>query len=179
MTHLEPTIEKPDLAMVEELAEFFRLDRTVVRDVMTAMGVPKRGRGYPWIRIWRALGFDLKTAENLADLKILLLKLKQVAAKLGESAKTTRRRSNGEHRDNSIPTYIEFCPRKRLFFPAEIESWLLGEPLPFRREQKNLSFIPGQAKRTGAPKAARREAEVTLSPSPSAAALFMAPRKLG
>ncbi|MEX5576701.1 helix-turn-helix transcriptional regulator [Pseudophaeobacter sp. A-200-2] len=152
MPHSEPAIEKPDLATVEELAEFFRLDRTAVRDVMTAMGVPKRGRGYPWIRIWRALGLDLKTAENLEDLKIPLLNLKQVAAKLGESAKTTRRRSNGEHRDKSIPAYIELGPRKRLFFPAEIESWLLGEQLPFGREQKKLSFIPGQAKKLERPK---------------------------
>ncbi|AHD03021.1 helix-turn-helix transcriptional regulator [Leisingera methylohalidivorans] len=179
MSHSDRKIEKPDLATVKDLAKFFQVERTAVPDVMSEMGVPRRGGGYPWIRIWRALGFDLKTAENLEDLKIPLLNLKQVAAKLGESAKTTRRRSNGEHRDRSIPAYIDLGPRKRLFFSGEVQSWILGEPLPFSREQKNLSFIPGQAKRTGAPKAARREAEVTLSPSPSAAALFMAPRKSG
>lgn len=170
---------KPDLAMVKDLAEFFRIDRTAVPDVMATMGIPKRGAGYPWIRIWVALGIDLEIVKDPEDLKYPLAELKQVAAKLGESAKTTRRRSNGEHRDKSIPAYIELGPRKRLFFPAEIESWLLGEQLPFGREQKNLSFIPGQAKRTGARKAARREAEVTLSPSPSAAAMFMAPPKSG
>lgn len=170
---------KLDLAMVKDLAEFFRMDRTAVPDVMATMGIPKRGAGYPWIRIWVALGVDLETVKDPEDIKIPLLNLKQVAAMLGESAKTTRRRSEGEHRDKSFPAHIDLGPRKRLFFRTEIRSWLLGEPMPFGREQKNLSFIPGQAKRTGAPKEARREAEAALSPSPSAAALFMVPPKSG
>ncbi|WP_156916868.1 helix-turn-helix transcriptional regulator [Leisingera aquimarina] len=170
---------KLDQARVKDLAEFFRIDRTAVPDAMKAMGIPKRGAGYPWIRIWVALGIDLETVKDPEDLKKPLAELKQVAALLGESPRTVRRRSEGEHRDKSIPAYIELGPRKRLFFPAEIESWLLGEQLPFGREQKNLSFIPGQAKKTGAAKEARREAEAALSPSPSAAALFMVPPEPG
>lgn len=170
---------KLDLAMVKDLAEFFRIDRTAVPDVMATMGIPKRGAGYPWTRIWVALGIDLETVEDPEDLKNPLAELKQVAAILGESPKTARRRSEGKHRDKSIPAHIDLGPRKRLFFPGEVQSWILGEPLPFGREQKNLSFIPGQAKRTGAAKEARREAEAALSPSPSSAAMFMAPPKSG
>lgn len=180
MEHSNAKPEQPDLATVKDLANFLRIDRTAVPGIMTTMGVPRRGAGYPWIRIWVVLGIDFETVKDIEELKTPLLELKQVAAKLGESAKTTRRRSEGEHRDKSLPAHIDLGPRKRLFFPAEIESWLLGAQLPFVREQTNLSFIPAQKKKNSVLGKTRNEPQ-SRKPSPPSgmASMFMAPLKPG
>ena len=166
---------KLDMATVKDLAEFFRVDRTALPAVMASIGVPKRGVGYPWLRIWVALGIDLETVKDRQDLKAPLLELKEVAAMLGESTRTTRRRSDGEHRDKSIPAHIDLGPRKRLFFPGEIQSWFLGEPKAFLRKQENLSFIPAKKKKNSSPEKTRKEPKTPQPAPPSAAALFMAP----
>lgn len=176
MEHPDAKPEKPDLATIKDLAEFFRVDRTAVPGVMTTMGVPRRGAGYPWIRIWIALGIDLETVKDREDLKTPLLELKQVAPMLGESHKNTRRRSDGKHRDKSIPAHIDLGPRKRLFFPAEIETWLLGEPVLFERKQENLSFIPTKKKKNGASRTTQKKPPQP-SPSSAVASMFMAPPK--
>ncbi len=164
---------KPDIATVKDLAQFFRVDRTAVPDVMKAMAVPRRGMGYPWLRIWVALGLDLVTVKDPDVLKTPLLALKDVAAMLGENVKTTRRRSEGEHRDKSIPAHIDFGPRKRLYLPAEIQSWILGEPMPFERRQESLSFVPDKAKQNSTPK--EKEPKPSRASVPSAVNMFMVP----
>jgi hypothetical protein len=147
MKNTEKPLQKADLASVAELSAFFRVDRSAVPSLMGRMGVPKRGSSYPWPRIWIVLGIDLGSVQDLGALKQPLMELKDVAAMLGESAKTTRRRSNGEHRDKTISAHIDLGPRKRLFFPAEIQSWILGEPVPFDRRQESLSFVPDKVKK--------------------------------
>ena len=179
MKHPDGKLQKPDLATIKDLAKFLRIDRTTVPGVMTTMGVPRRGAGYPWIRIWIALGIDLETVKDQEDLKTPLLELKEVAPKLGESPKNIRRRSNGKHRDKTIPAHIDLGPRKRLFFAAEVETWLLGEPVLFERKQENLTFIPTKVERVNTPKNPRKEANATQPVPSSAAALFMAPPKPG
>lgn len=167
---------KLDLATVKDLAGFFRIDRTAVPGVMTTMGVPRRGAGYPWIRIWIALGIDLSSTEDHETLSAPLLELKEVAPILGESPKNTRRRSDGKHRDKSIPAHIDLGPRKRLFFPAEIETWLSGEPVPFERKQEKLSFIPARKDENKASKKTCKKPKAPQASSPSAvASMFMAP----
>ena len=147
---------------------------------MNTMGIPKRGTGYPWIRIWVALGIDLETVKDRAVLKTPLLALKEVAPMLGESPKNTRRRSDGKHRDKSLPAHIDLGPRKRLFFPAEIETWLLGEPVLFERKQENLSFILAKKKKSGAPVKTRNKPKAPQPSPPSAvASMFMTPPKPG
>lgn len=167
--------ENLDLATVKDLAKFFRIDRASVSDVMTNIDVPRRGAGYAWLRIWLALGVNVSTAKDHEALKIRLLELKDVAALLGESPKTTRRRGDGEHKDKSIPAHIDLGPRKRLYFPAEIQFWLLGEPVPFERKQEKLSFIPAKQKKSSPPKKSRKEDSIALPSQVSAATLFMAP----
>lgn len=179
MEHSDRNLKNPDLATVKTLAEFFRIDRTVVPAVMIAMGVPKRGTGYSWLRIWIALGIDLETVNAPVVLKTPLLELKAVAAMQGESSRTTRRRSDGEHRDKSIPAHIDLGLRKRLFFPGEIQSWLLGEPKAFERKQENLSFIPAKKKKNSSPEKTRKEPKIPQPVPPSAAALFMGPLRPG
>lgn len=180
MEHSDAKLEQPDLAAVKDLANFLRIDRTAVPGIMTTMGVPRRGAGYPWIRIWVALGIGLETVKDIEELKTPLLELKQVAAKLGESAKTTRRRSEGEHRDKSLPAHIDLGPRKRLFFPAEIEAWRLGEPVRFERRQENLSFVPARKKNNSALGKTRSEPQSRKPSLPSGmTSMFMAPPKPG
>ena len=160
MEHSDHPTRYTDLAATQDLAEFLRIDRTAVTEVMKVMGVPKRGAGYPWIRIWVALGINLETIEDHEALKSPLLVLKEVAAKLEESPKTTRRHSDVEGGDRSIPGHIDFGPRKRVFFPAEIQSWILGAPVPFERKQVNLSFIPPKQKKSSPPQKSHKEARV-------------------
>lgn len=176
MEYSDHPLRNPDLAKNKDLANFFRIDRAAVPVVMNTMGIPKRGTGYPWIRIWVALGIDLETVKDRKVLKTPLLELKEVAPMLGESPKNTRRRGDGEHRDKSIPAHIDLGPRKRLYFPDEIQTWLLGEPVPFKRKQENLSFIPAKKKMNGAPFKTRKKPKDSLPSQPSAVtSMFMTP----
>lgn len=168
---------KSEIATVKDLAKFFQISRTALPAVMASMGVPKRGAGYPWFRIWVALGIDLNSIEDHETLKAPLLELKEVASMLGECSRTTRRRADGEHRDKSIPAHIDLGPRKRLFFSGEIQSWILGVPKAFERKQKNLSFIRAKKKENSSPEKTRKELKTPQPEPPSAAALFMAPSK--
>ncbi len=180
MEHSDYPLGKPDLATVNDLAGFFRIDRSVILNLMNVMGVPKRGAGYPWLRVWVALGINLKVEKDPDVLKNPLLELKDVAALLGESPKTTRRRSDGKHRDKSIPAHIDLGPRKRLYFPDEIQSWILDEPSAFERKKQNLTFIlPNAEKKKGATKKGNKMPAVTQPSSPTAAALFMSLPKAG
>lgn len=165
----------PDLVTTKDLENFLRIDRTAVAEVMKVLGVPKRGAGYPWIRIWVALGVDLSTVKDPDTPKAPLMELKEVAALLGESPKTTRRRGDGKHRDKSIPNHIDLGPRKRLYFPGEIQSWISGKPVPSERKQVDLSFIPSKQKKSSPPKKSHKEARVAQPSQVSAASLFMAP----
>lgn len=178
MEHSDQSPKKSDLATLQDLARFLRIDRATVPDVMTIMGVPKRGRGYPWIRIWLAFGIELETVPNRDALKTPLLELKEVAGILEESSKTIRRRSNGEHREKCFPAYVDLGQRKRLFFPSEIESWFTSLPKPFERKQENLSFIPVRknGSRTKG-KAGKNLKAPRPSPPSAVVAMFMVPPK--
>ncbi|MEY8798819.1 helix-turn-helix transcriptional regulator [Leisingera sp. XS_AS12] len=113
-----------DLASIRELAAFFGIGRAAIPALMGRMGVPKRGRGYPWVRVWVALGVNPETVRDPAAIKAPLLDLKEVAEMLGESPKTVRRRSEGAHADKSLPAHVDLGPRKRMFFSCEIHAWV-------------------------------------------------------
>ncbi|MBE1297155.1 hypothetical protein [Phycobacter azelaicus] len=166
---------KADLGSVTDLAKFFSISRAAIPGLMKEMGVPKRGRGYPWIRIWVALGIDLATVRDPAVLRTPLLELQKVAVMLGESPKTTRRRSEGKHRDRSFPAHLNLGPRKRLFFEGEIRAWLLGEPVPFKRRQSKLVFIPAAERKNRAQDEPEPTSTQRKTPRGSAASLFLAP----
>ncbi|MFY2826587.1 helix-turn-helix transcriptional regulator [Ruegeria sp. MALMAid1280] len=178
MTETKKTagIATGNLATVEDLVKFLRTSRADIPGIMARMGVPKRGIGFPWQRIWLALGVDMTSVVDTTDLYKPMLKLDEVAALLGESSKTTRRRADGMHRDQSIPKHIDLGPRKRIYFAAEIQSWLYGDPIEFERCGKNLSFIE-QKPKGRAPKHCRKSDADTnpLSAPQTAAALFMGP----
>lgn len=166
---------KADLASVGDLAAFFRINRAVIPGLMRFLGVPRRGKGFPWIRIWLALGVETDTAREFEPLKDPLLELKEVAALLDESPKTTRRRSDGKHNDKTIPAHIDLGPRKRLFFGSEIRSWIRGEPKPFERRQSNLSYTPEKRQENNPEPRPDKAPSLRTASQGSAANLFMAP----
>lgn len=178
MEHSDQPLKNSDLATLQELARYLRIDRTTVPDVMATMDVPRRGRGYPWIRIWAAFGIILDAETDRDALKTPLLELKEVAGILEESSKTIRRRSNGEHREKSFPTYVDLGQRKRLFFPSEIEAWFTSLPKPFERKKENLSFIP--VRKSGSRtkgKAGKNLKAPRPSPPSAVVAMFIVPPK--
>ena len=134
--------EDPNIATIEVLEDYFQIHRTSISDLMNRMAVPRRGAGFPWVRIWAALGVDLKTVSDWNELRKPMLELKEVAPRLGESPKTTRRRGDGKHRDKSIPCHIDVGERSRLYFASEIQTWIDDESIKFERERYNLSFLP-------------------------------------
>lgn len=165
---------KSELATTEELGEFFNISRAAIPGVMEKMGVPKRGRKYPMLRVWLALGVDLDTIKDAAVLREPLTPLNEVASRLGESQRTARRRSDGLHRDGPMPAFIDLGPRKRLFFRSEIDAWLKGEPMPFARKQADLDFTPDN-KKTSNPGSNMGTARSVATGVSAVTNLFMAP----
>lgn len=172
--------EDPNIATIEDLAEFFSIHRTSISDLMNRMGVPRRGAGFPWVRTWTALGVDLKSVSDWSELRKPLLNLQEVARRLGESPKTTRRRGDGKHRDKEIPYHIDFGEKTRLYFASEIRTWIDGDPIRFGREQCNLFFLPPKdvqkTKRCKLPPSKRAPAVPPKSATAKpVAVMFMAP----
>lgn len=179
MTQTKKTNRKGtgQLAAVDDLVKYFRINRAEIPGLMTRMGVPKRGCGFPWQRIWLALGVSLSSVTDRSALRKPMLKLEEVAALLGESTKTTRRKGDSLHRDQSIPKHIDLGPRKRVYFAAEIQSWISGEPVGFERSQENLSFVarkPKGRKPKVLPQVALEERKPQIGPE-TVASLFMGP----
>lgn len=173
----QPTIEpgQTDLASIRELAVFFGIGRAAIPGLMERMGVPKRGKGYPWLRVWVALGVNRETVRDPVALDVPLLDLKQVADMLGESPKTVRRRSDGTHADKSFPAHVDLGPRKRMFFGSEIHAWITGVPEPFERRRANLSFVLDKTPKSRAKAVGRPPEPPSTVPRNPAAAMFMKP----
>ena len=165
------------LISTEELCEFLDCGDTLARTLMQRLEIPKRGSGYPRMRLLAALGFPAFLPTNTPDIWRTLLDVPATALKTGESQKTIGRMFSGVHRDKSFTHYMHVGDRKRLIFPFEVEAWLTCEVPKFNRQIELMH--PSLRATHYQPKTSTRRKAHTLrkSEATGSAAMFMPPKK--
>lgn len=162
------------LISTKDLAGFLNSTDGFARNLMKNLDIPKRGKGYPRLRIFAALGFEKPYPIHAPEIWSTLLDAPAVAKETGESEKTIGRMYEGAHKDKSFTNVLRFGPRKRMIFPFEVEAWLSGtQPKFVRKKDLMHPYLRGENtsttrtinhKHEPAPTGARSSATVLFLP---------------
>lgn len=164
------------LISTEDLSEFLNATEGFARNLMKKLDIPKRGKGYPRLRIFAAFGFEKPFPIHAPKIWETLLDVPAAAEVTGEGEKTIGRMFEGTHKDKSFTNFLYFGPRKRVIFPFESEAWLSGSQPEFVRKKELMHpYLRGE--KSFAPQKNNHKRE---SPSEgkrsSATVLFLPPK---
>ncbi|MCA0998777.1 hypothetical protein [Alloyangia pacifica] len=126
--------ESPGAANVEELAHYWRLPSVrAARELARAVGVRKVGDRYPWHGIWAAEGLAPPPHYRWEELKLPHSTASDVAALLGESERSARRRALAKP-DASFPDPVPLRKKPLLWRTAQLKAWQAGLSVPSYRK---------------------------------------------
>ncbi len=164
------------LISTKDLAGFLNSTDGFARNLMKNLDIPKRGKGYPRLRIFAAFGFEQPYPVHAPEIWSTLLDAPAVAKETGESEKTIGRMYEGLHKDKSFTNFLRFGPRKRMIFPFEVEAWLSGTQPKFVRKNELIHpFLRGEMPPTHQTDNPRHEPAPTGTRS-SVTAIFLPPK---
>lgn len=164
------------LISTKDIAGFLNTSEGFARNLMKNLDIPKRGKGYPRLRIFAALGFEKPYPINAPGIWSTLLDAPAAAKETGEGEKTIGRMYEGAHKDNSFTNFLYFGPRKRMIFPFEAEAWLSGtQPKFVRKKELMHTFLRRERQATHHADNPKREPAPTGTRS-SATAIFLPPK---
>ncbi len=163
------------LISTKDLSEFLNTSEGFARILMNNLDIPKRGKGYPRLRIFAVFGFEKPYPIHAPGVWSTLLDAPAVAKETGQSEKTIGRMYEGTHKDKSFTNSLCFGPRKRMIFPFEVEAWLSGAHPKFVRKNEFMHpFLRGERPPTHYTDNPRHEPAPTGARSP-ATAIFLPP----
>lgn len=164
------------LISTEDLSEFLNATEGFARNLMKKLDIPKRGKGYPRLRIFAAFGFEKPFPIHAPKIWETLLDVPAAAKVTGEGEKTIGRMFEGTHKDKSFTNFLYFGPRKRVIFPFESEAWLSGSQPEFVRKKEFMHpYLRGEKTSASQTNNHKRDA-APVSAQPSATAFFLPPK---
>lgn len=130
----QPQQNQDTLLSTKDLSIFLTTSQAFARTLMKELGIPKRGAGFPRVRLLAAFGFAQPLPICEQGIWRPLLDAQRAATVSGVSAKTFGRMFDGSHRDPTFRNFIHLGPRKRLIFAFELEAWMSGTSPEFMRD---------------------------------------------
>jgi hypothetical protein len=120
----------PGSASDRDLAEYWRMPSTrSARELAKSVGVRRVNGRYLWYSIWKAEGLAPPPRSRWSELKLPHSKVEDVAAILGESTRSARRRGLAKP-DASFPDPIPLRKKPMLWRTAQLRAWQAGLPVP-------------------------------------------------